>query len=38
MDNSKPPLFKTWGQLYAFVLVVHAATILLLYWITQAYA
>lgn len=38
MNDSKPPIFKTWPQLYTFVLAVHVAIIALLYWITRAYS
>jgi len=33
-----PPIFKTWNQLYAFVLILHAIIIFLFYLLTQAYS
>jgi len=36
--ESPPPIFKTWGQLYIFVLVFHAIIISLFYLFTQIYA
>lgn len=41
LENSaeqSPPVFKTWNQLYAFVLVLHAVLIVLFYIITQRYS
>lgn len=32
MENRKPPIFKTWPQLYAFVLLMHLLVILS-FWI-----
>jgi hypothetical protein len=36
--EGEPPVFKTWKQLYAFVLILHAIIILLFYLFTQRYA
>ena len=36
--NDAPPMFKTWNQLYAFVLILHAVIIFLFYQLTQAYS
>ena len=33
-QEEKPPFFKTWKRLYAFVLINLAATILIFYMIT----
>ncbi len=33
-----PPLFRSWNQMYAFVLILHALLILLFYLFTQYYA
>ena len=33
-----PPIFKTWNQLYAFVLILHIIIICLFYWLTKAYS
>lgn len=33
-----PPIFSTWNQLYAFVLVFHALLITAFYFFTQAYS
>lgn len=38
-DNTqKPPIFKTWGQFYLFVLVFHVVIVVLFYWFKEAYA
>ena len=38
MDTSdKPPIFRTWAQMYAFVLLAHVLVILLLYWFTKSF-
>ncbi|MEL7119188.1 MAG: hypothetical protein AAFO07_07105 [Bacteroidota bacterium] len=37
-QDNFPPFFKTWNQMYAFVLILHALIILLFYWFTQAYS
>ena len=36
--DQKPPIFRSWGHFYAFVLILHAVLIALFYWFTQAYA
>ena len=33
-----PPIFKSWNQLYAFVLTLHTFIIALFYWITKIYS
>ncbi|MEM8907030.1 MAG: hypothetical protein AAGD05_04215 [Bacteroidota bacterium] len=33
-----PPIFKSWNQMYAFVLVLHALIICLFYFITKTYS
>lgn len=30
-DESKPPIFKTWNRMYAFVLILNAVFIALMY-------
>ncbi|MEM9920896.1 MAG: hypothetical protein AAF990_22545 [Bacteroidota bacterium] len=37
-QEERPPVFKTWKQLYIFVLVLHALIIFLFYLITRAYS
>ncbi len=36
--DEKPPIFNTWNQMYAFVLILHAVIILLFYLFTNAYS
>ena len=36
-EDSRPPIFSTWGQLYAFVLILHALLIFLFWLFTQYY-
>jgi hypothetical protein len=36
--NEKPPVFRTWPQLYAFVLVYLAGVIFLFWLFTRHYA
>lgn len=38
LKNNKPPIFKSWGHFYTFVIVLHAVIIALFYWFTQAYS
>lgn len=38
MNEEKPPFFKKWEHLYAFVLVMHVLIIVLFYWFTKAYS
>ncbi len=33
-----PPVFKTWNQLYAFVIALHAVIITLFYIFTKLYS
>lgn len=33
-----PPIMKTWNQLYALVLILHALVILAFYLFTKAYS
>ncbi len=37
-DESPPALFKTWGRMYAFVLILHAIIITLFYIFTRTYS
>jgi len=36
--DEQPPIFKTWNQLYAFVLIMHVIVISLFYWLTKAFS
>ena len=38
VEEDKPPIFRSWNQLYAFVLVMHAIIILLFYLFTHHYS
>lgn len=38
LNEDKPPIFKTWNQMYAFVLALHVVIIGLFYWFTKAFA
>ncbi|MFK7979016.1 MAG: hypothetical protein AB8G86_03460 [Saprospiraceae bacterium] len=33
-----PPIFKSWNQMYAFVLVLHIIIVTLFYLMTEAYS
>jgi hypothetical protein len=35
--DEPPPFLRTWGRLYAAVLVYSAALILALYWVTKTF-
>ncbi|MBK6620018.1 MAG: hypothetical protein IPH04_06835 [Saprospirales bacterium] len=37
-EDKKPPIFRSWGHFYVFVLVLHTLLITLFYWFTHAYA
>lgn len=37
-DDSKPPIFKSWNQLYWFVLILHAVLIFIFYLFTEYYS
>lgn len=37
-EEGKPPIFKSWNQMYAFVLILHAVIITLFYLFTHAYS
>jgi len=37
-DESPPALFNNWGQMYAFVLILHAIIITLFYIFTRTYS
>ncbi len=37
-EEPPPPIFKTWGQMYAFVLIMHAIIISLFYLFTISYS
>lgn len=38
LPDEKPPVFRTWPQLYAFVLIDLAAVIFLFWLFTEHYA
>lgn len=38
LEDALPPLFKSWNQMYAFVLIMHVVIIALFYLFTRAYA
>jgi len=38
LPREKPPIFKTWGQMYTFVLILHAIIIFLFYLFTNIYS
>lgn len=38
LDDDRPPVFQTWNQLYAFVLILHAFIITLFYLFTKTYS
>lgn len=38
LNDNGPPIFKTWNQMYAFVLVLHALIILAFYIFTKFYS
>ncbi|MEM6966454.1 MAG: hypothetical protein AAF573_16945 [Bacteroidota bacterium] len=33
-----PPIFKTWNQMYAFVLILHFVLITVFYILTETYS
>jgi hypothetical protein len=37
-DEPPPPIFQSWRQMYAFVLIMHAIIIGLFYWFTVSYS
>lgn len=37
-QDEKPPIFKSWNQMYAFVLIMHAIIVILFYIFSQVYA
>ena len=37
-DETPPALFRSWSQMYAFVLILHAIIIALFYIFTHAYS
>ena len=37
-EEDKPPILKSWNQLYALVLILHALIITIFYLFTQAYS
>ncbi len=37
-DEDKPPILKSWNQLYLLVLIMHALIITIFYLFTQAYS
>jgi len=38
VPNEDPPIFKSWNQMYAFVLVFHVFIITILYILTKMYS
>ncbi|MEM6317910.1 MAG: hypothetical protein AAF960_09575 [Bacteroidota bacterium] len=38
VKEDPPPIFKSWNQLYVFVLVLHLIIISLFYMLTKAYS
>ena len=38
IEEENPPIFGTWNQLYAFVLIFHAIIITIFYIITKTYS
>ena len=36
--NERPPVFRTWSQVYGFVLILHAIIIALFYLFTKHYS
>lgn len=36
--DDQPPIFRTWRQMYLFVLVLHALLIAAFYWFTRIYS
>ena len=37
-DEERPPIFRSWNEMYIFVLVLHAIIISLFYFITQTFS
>lgn len=37
-EHERPPVFRAWWQLYAFVLILHALIIALFYVFTHHYS
>ena len=37
-NDDSPPIFNSWNQLYAFVLIFHAIIITIFYIITKTYS
>ncbi|HKK75534.1 MAG TPA: hypothetical protein VJ953_10710 [Saprospiraceae bacterium] len=38
VEEALPPMFKSWNQMYAFVLIMHVVIIILFYLFTRAYS
>ncbi len=38
IDDEKPPVFQTWNQVYAFVLIAHLVIITLFYLFKITYS
>ncbi len=38
LQEDLPPIFKSWNQMYAFVLVLHFVLITIFYLLTKTYA
>lgn len=37
-QDDRPPIFRSWNQMYIFVLVLHAIIITLFYIFTETYS
>jgi len=37
-NDNPPPIFRSWKQLYRFVLVLHAIIVMLFYWLKIAFS
>jgi hypothetical protein len=38
LDDALPPMFKSWSQMYTFVLIMHVIIIVLFYLFTRAFS
>ena len=37
-DDEKAPVLGSWSRLYILVVILHFITIVLFYWLTEAYS
>ncbi|MFK8007221.1 MAG: hypothetical protein AB8H03_12665 [Saprospiraceae bacterium] len=37
-EEPPPPIFKTWNQMYAFVLILHFVLLSVFYYLTKIYS